>query len=209
MDFWTSGIWTSSRPAEKNLLDLDFWTSGAREFGLLDFWTFGPRLGRLRKNIGLGLLDLALDLWTWTCRPGHGPVDLGALASGLTGQGMKHTGGAIFDESGDCRTKLQKDKTGQKGTKLQNVHLLGFHADSSWAHINCQPHTWMDNRFTLPLWGCVRLRTNPCFPGSPSGRGLVFFAETNAPTVPECNNSCVHHNEGLSRGSNGAAAGPL
>jgi hypothetical protein len=145
-------------------------------------------------------LDLALDLWTWTYQPHQGPVDLGALASGLTGQGMKHTGGAIFDESGDGRTKLQKDKTGQKGTKLQNVHLLGFHADSSWAHINCQPHTWMDNRFTLPLWGCVRLRTNPCFPGSPNGRRLVFVTETNAPTVPECNNSCVHHEEGLSRG---------
>ena len=94
----------------------------------------------------------------------------------------------------------KRTKTDKKGTKLQNVHLLGFHADSSWAHINCQPHTWMDNRFTLPLWGCVRLRTNPCFPGSPNGRRLVFVTETNAPTVPECNNSCVHHKEGLSRG---------
>ena len=28
----------SSRP-EEFLLDLDFWTSGARKFGLLDFWT--------------------------------------------------------------------------------------------------------------------------------------------------------------------------
>ena len=41
-----------------SLLDLDFWASGAREFGLLDFWAFGPRLGRLRGFY-----------WTWTFGP--------------------------------------------------------------------------------------------------------------------------------------------
>ena len=44
----------SSRP-EDFLLDLDFWTSGARKFGLLDFWTLDL------VSAGWGIF-----YWTWT-----------------------------------------------------------------------------------------------------------------------------------------------
>ena len=44
----------SSRP-KYFLLDLDFWTSGARKFGLLDFWT-----------LDLVLAGWGIFYWTWT-----------------------------------------------------------------------------------------------------------------------------------------------
>ena len=58
----------SSRP-EYFLLDLDFWTSGARKFGLLDFWT----LDLVLAGWGIFYWTWTLDLRIWTLSKFWGP----------------------------------------------------------------------------------------------------------------------------------------